>query len=80
MNTRTFDSAISIDCNECVMQGTDACDGCIVSFICNREPSDAVVIDAAEARAVRLLNHSGLVPPVRHQPVPPVRHQSASCA
>jgi hypothetical protein len=33
-----------------------------VTFICNREPGDALVIDAEEARAVRLLSDAGLVP------------------
>ncbi len=47
------------------MQHTDACDDCVVSFICNREPDEAVVIDAAEARAVRMLGEAGLVPRLR---------------
>ena len=80
MDTQTSDTPISIDCNDCVMQGTDACDGCIVTFICDRESTDAVIIDAAEARAVRLLNRSGLVPPVRHQPATPARRRRVSCA
>ncbi len=49
------------------MRDTDACDGCVVSFICGREPDDAVIIDVAEERAIRLLGRSGLVPPLRHQ-------------
>jgi hypothetical protein len=59
---------MTISCDDCTMQDTPACDGCVVSFICDHEPGDAVVIDAAEARAVRLLERSGLVPPLRHQP------------
>jgi len=55
-----------IDCDECVMQHTEACDDCVVTFICSREPGDAVVIDAAEERAMRLLVGSGLVPALRH--------------
>jgi hypothetical protein len=38
-----------------------------VTFICGREPDDAVVIDVAEERALRLLGRSGLVPPLRHR-------------
>jgi hypothetical protein len=38
----------------------------VVSFIVDRHPEDAVVVDAAEARAVRLLEQAGLVPGVRH--------------
>lgn len=58
--------AITIDCGDCVMAGTSACDDCIVSFIVNREPGDAVVVDAAEERALRNLSESGLVPRLRH--------------
>jgi hypothetical protein len=43
------------------------CDDCVVSFIVGREPDDAVVVDADEARAVRLLARAGLVPDVRHE-------------
>jgi hypothetical protein len=42
------------------------CDDCVVSFIVGRQPDDAVVVDADEARAVRLLARAGLVPDVRH--------------
>lgn len=58
-----------IDCDDCRMQGTDACDDCVVSFIVGREPGDAVVIDVAEERAVRLLARAGLVPELRHESV-----------
>jgi hypothetical protein len=57
---------ISISCDDCTMQGTDACNDCIVTFICSREPGDAIIIDAAEERAVRLLIKNGLVPDLRH--------------
>ncbi len=40
----------------------------MVSFIVGRDPEDALVVDAEEARAVRLLAHAGLVPGVRHEP------------
>ena len=59
---------LSIDCGDCVMANTSACDDCIVSFIVNREPGDALVIDADEARALRLLGDAGLVPESRHRP------------
>ena len=41
---------------------TPVCDDCVVSFIVGREPEDALVVDADEARAVRLLGRAGLVP------------------
>jgi hypothetical protein len=56
-----------IDCGECSLRSTEACDDCLVTFICEREPGEAVVIDVAEERALRLLSDSGLVPPVRHR-------------
>ena len=59
--------AMEISCEDCVMQDTAACEDCVVTFICGREPGEAVVIDVAEARAVRLLGEAGLVPPLRRQ-------------
>jgi hypothetical protein len=58
---------LTISCDDCVMQGTSACEGCVVSFICDRDPEDAVVIDVDEERALRLLGRSGLIPPLRHR-------------
>jgi len=57
---------LTIDCSECVMAETSACEDCIVSFIVNREPGDAIVVDAAQARALRTLSDGGLVPGLRH--------------
>ena len=58
---------MEISCDDCVMQHTRACDDCVVSFICGREPGDAVVLDVAEMRAVRLLGEVGLIPRLRLQ-------------
>ena len=58
--------AFTISCGDCVHRETTVCDDCVVSFIVGRSPDDAVVVDAAEARAVRLLEQAGLVPGVRH--------------
>lgn len=60
-----------ISCDDCVMRATDHCNDCVVTFICGRDPSDAVIIDADEARAVRLLGQAGLVPGLRHRRVAP---------
>ena len=57
-----------IDCADCVMAGTSACDDCVVTFIVNREPGEAIVFDVAEARALRSLSGAGLVPELRHRP------------
>jgi hypothetical protein len=58
--------AFTIDCADCMHQHTPVCDDCVVSFIVDRQPEDAVVVDVEEARAVRLLAQAGLVPGVRH--------------
>ena len=58
--------SFTIDCDDCAMQGTDACADCVVTFICSREPGEAVVVDVAEARAIRLLSSAGLLPGLRH--------------
>ena len=59
--------ALTIDCDDCCLQDTAACADCVVTFLLDREPNDAVVIDVAEARAVRLLGDAGLVPALRHR-------------
>ena len=56
-----------ISCTDCVMEGTDACADCVVTFLCEREPDEAVVIDVEEARALRLLERGGLAPSLRHR-------------
>jgi hypothetical protein len=60
------DGPLVIDCDDCAMQGTDACADCVVTFICSREPGEAVVVDVAEERAIRLLSGAGLLPRLRH--------------
>jgi hypothetical protein len=62
----TIDGTISISCDDCSLQGTDACQDCLVSFVLGREPDDAVVVDVEEARAMRMLSRAGLVPRLRH--------------
>ncbi len=57
---------LTIDCGDCVIASTSACDDCIVSFIVGREPGDAVVFDVDEERAMRSLSEGGLVPHLRH--------------
>jgi hypothetical protein len=58
---------LTIDCDDCTMRATNACQDCVVTYICRRDPDDALIIDAAEERAVRLLGRAGLVPRLRHQ-------------
>ena len=59
-------ATLIIDCDSCTMQGTDVCNDCVVSFICDRAPEDAVIFEVAEERALRALGRGGLVPPLRH--------------
>jgi hypothetical protein len=62
-------SSLIIDCDECVMQGTETCRDCIVTYLCEDAHDGGLVIDAAEARAVRMLTRAGLSPALRHRRV-----------
>ena len=64
---KMVDMSISIDCGTCVRQHTDTCDDCVVSFITNREPDEAVVIDVIEFAALQRLHEAGMVPGLRHE-------------
>ena len=66
MGATGTDEVLVIDCGECVLEGTDACADCVVTWLVDREPGDAVVIDVAEVRALRALEQGGLVPTLRH--------------
>jgi hypothetical protein len=56
-----------IDCDVCVARATEACADCVVTFLLDRDPHEAVVIDVDEVRALRMLGDAGLVPRLRHQ-------------
>jgi hypothetical protein len=58
---------LCIDCDECILQDTEACGDCVVSFLCGVEASGPVVVDLAQVRAMRLLDEGGLAPPLRHR-------------
>ena len=63
---------LRIDCADCALQGTAACVDCVVTFLVDRDPGTAVVVDAAEARALRALARGGLAPALRHRRRQPV--------
>jgi hypothetical protein len=63
-----FGEPLEVDCNVCVMNNTNACDDCLVSFICDRDPNEAVVITMDELRSMRALSEAGLVPGLKHRP------------
>ena len=53
---------LTISCDDCAFQHTDQCSDCVVSFICDLEDDESVVLDADEQRALRLLSDAGLTP------------------
>ncbi|MCP3936983.1 MAG: hypothetical protein GY708_16625 [Actinomycetia bacterium] len=59
--------SLVIDCDICIARRTDACNDCMVSYLVKRREDEAVVIDLAEARALRTLGAGGLVPRLRHR-------------
>lgn len=58
---------ISIDCDDCVLQASSACADCVVTFLCGTPSERPVVVNLAEARAMRVLGDAGLAPPLRHR-------------
>ena len=62
-----MDDVLRIDCDECQARDEGVCADCVVTFLCTREPGDAVVVDVAEVRALRLMGDVGLVPRLRHR-------------
>jgi hypothetical protein len=65
--TATKELCMEISCDNCVMEHTNACEDCVVRFIVDRRPGEAIVIDVEEERAVRMLSDAGLVPELRHR-------------
>lgn len=63
----TSESTLSISCDSCTMRASHWCADCVVTFICERPANEAVVLDLAEQRAVRLLADAGMVPVLRHR-------------
>lgn len=56
-----------IDCSECAMQHTAACDDCVVSVLLEI-PSGPVELNDEEGAALRNLAEGGLVAPLRLVP------------
>lgn len=55
-----------VDCATCVARNSIACDDCLVTYICDREPGQAVIISMDELRSMRALSDAGLVPALKH--------------
>ena len=64
--TPTGSTLLLIDCEDCSQAYTDTCSDCVVTYLCGRQPGEAVVVDLEERRAFSLLAGVGLVPPLRH--------------
>ncbi len=58
---------LRIDCDECRMQHTEACDDCVVTFLCDRPAGGVVEVEQGDARVIHLLAEVGLVPELRLQ-------------
>lgn len=61
-------TGLTIDCDTCVMQHSEACDDCVVSYLVGHVAGTPVVLDFEERRAYELLNDAGLVPSSRFVP------------
>jgi len=55
---------VIIDCNQCAMQHTSACDDCVVSVVLGMEPGP-LELNGDEAAALDHLADAGLVAPLR---------------
>ncbi|NNL97675.1 MAG: hypothetical protein HKO63_05665, partial [Acidimicrobiia bacterium] len=49
-----------IDCDECVMQDTSACDDCVVTVLLAGQSLRRVELDASESEAIDNLADAGL--------------------
>jgi hypothetical protein len=68
MPTTETPDPISISCDECSLEGTSACEDCVVSYLLGgEETEDAMIVDVMEARAIRMLHGAGLLPELRFQ-------------
>jgi hypothetical protein len=63
----TTSGTLTISCDTCIMRATVACDDCMVTALYGMTEHQAVVLDLAEQRAVRLLVDAGMVPALRHR-------------
>ena len=59
--------SLVVSCDDCVMQHTPICQDCVVTAVCGREASPALVLDPSEVTALHLLSSVGLVPGLRHR-------------
>jgi hypothetical protein len=60
-------ATITISCDTCRMQDTPACVDCVVTYLCERDATEPIVLDLVGERALRRLAIAGLVPRLRHE-------------
>jgi len=56
---------LTISCDECAFQHSDRCDDCLVSFVCDLDDGEPLVLGPDEQRALTLLTQAGLTPELR---------------
>jgi len=56
---------LSISCDDCAFQHSDRCDDCLVSFVCDLDEGEPLVLGPDERRALTLLTQAGLTPELR---------------
>jgi hypothetical protein len=66
---RVVSEPLVVSCETCVMRHSDACDDCLVTFMCGDATETTVVFNLEEQRAVHLLAKAGMVPTLRHRAV-----------
>jgi hypothetical protein len=67
--------SLSISCDDCSLQCTDACTDCVVTYVLRASDErddaarevDGLALDCDEARVVRLFGKAGLVPELKFQ-------------
>lgn len=54
-----------IDCDECELKGTDACEDCFVMAVLSRKEHEPLVLEPEEEEAIQVLREAGLAPVIK---------------
>lgn len=65
----TRPGVVVIDCDDCLGAVVGACDGCVVTHLCERAPWEPLLVDDDERRALDVLADADLLPRLRHRPL-----------
>lgn len=57
-----------IDCDDCQLQHTAACQDCVVTYLLDLDEDGPVIVDLDTERALRSLEGAGLSPGSRYLP------------